>query len=109
MGKTTHYHPLSLHVIRGAAEYCGWKFSKIAWVDGDEARKRATYVCLLSQLPRGAADWSLKTIKSQLQHCFMDDITVDKLWCLPGGDYMCSLIVDLQVEETTMEHRDGEL
>lgn len=103
MGKKVHYHPISLHVIRGAAEYCGWKFRKITWMYGREENKRAAYTCEIEHLPRGSADWPVKTIKSQLQHCFMDDITVDSVWCRPDGKWLCHLVVQLEVEPSPEE------
>jgi hypothetical protein len=109
MGKTVHYHPMSLHVIRGAAEYCGWKFKKITWIHGRAETKRAAYMCEIDQMPRGAVDWPIRTIKDQLQHCFMDDITVDSVWCRPDGRWLCHIVVDLNGEATTAEKYDGEL
>jgi hypothetical protein len=95
MGKTTHYHPISLHVIRGAAEYCGWKFKKITWMFGREENKRAAYICQIDRMPRGAAGWTVEIIRKQLQHCFMDDITVEAVWCTADQRWLCKLVVDL--------------
>ncbi len=95
MGATKHIHPISLHVIRGAAEYCGWKFGKIKQVQYYVGLDKAEYVCELSQMPRSADEWPVKIIHMQLQHCFMDDITVASVWVKPGGKFMARLFVQI--------------
>ncbi len=109
MGKTAHNHPISLHVLRGAAEYCGWKFKKITWQYGNQSKSQACYIAEIETMPKSADTWPLKTMKAQLQHCFMDDITVVSMWSRPDGRWLCKLYVDLTVEATTAEKYDGEL
>jgi len=76
MGATKGYHPVSLHVIRGAAEYLGYKFGKIKKIAEFPETQKAIYAVWIEKAPRGAGDWSPKFYQKQLQHCFADDITV---------------------------------
>jgi len=95
MGATKHIHPISLHVIRGAAEYCGWKFGKIKQTFYHSAINAAVYLCIIDRLPRSADEWPLDTICKQLQHCFMDDITVKSVWRNEAGVWFARLIVKI--------------
>lgn len=99
MGATTLYHPISLHVIRGAAEYCGWKFGKIKQVTADKAKRLAIYHCTIERMPRAAAGWPIEIIRRQLQHCFMDDITVKKVWVTNHDVCYALLSVDINVTD----------
>lgn len=79
MGATSGYHPVSLHVIRGAAEFCGWKFGKIVRLKEFPSTEMAEYKATIVKMPRGAADWAPKAFQRQLQHCFVDDIKVTQV------------------------------
>jgi hypothetical protein len=79
MGKTTGYHPVSLHVIRGAAEFCGWKFGTITRLKANASLESAEYRVVIVRSPRGADDWPPKAFRRQLQHCFVDDIQVTQV------------------------------
>lgn len=93
MGKLTRYHPISLHVIRGAAEFCGWKFGKIKNLLFDEHQSTATYRCDVERHPRGYEDFSASILKKQLQHCFTDDIRVTQVSTNSDGQISCTLLV----------------
>lgn len=110
MGATKRIHPVSLHVIRGAAEYCGWKFGKIKQVKYYDGLNKAEYTCEIEEMPGTAHNWPIKVIHKQLQHCFMDDISVASVWIKPGGQFMARLFVQLNPhgEASTTEHLDGE-
>jgi len=79
MGATSGYHPISLHVIRGAAEFCGWKFGKIQRFKSAVQEGYAEYKVYIVKSPRGSDDWPPKVFRRQLQHCFMDDIKVTQV------------------------------
>jgi len=96
MGKKTLYHPISLHVIRGAAEYCGWKFGKLSQIAGDIETGHALYLAEITVMPRGASLWPIATIRKQLQHCFMDDIVVVAVSHTLRGKWIAKLSVSLQ-------------
>jgi len=98
MGETTLYHPISLHVIRGAAEYCGWKFSKIAQIAVNPALGSALYECIIEQMPARLDTYGPSIIFKQLQHCFMDDIEVVKIWLTRGGVWKCELHAQLPLD-----------
>lgn len=93
MGKTTLYHPVSLHVIRGAAEYCGWKFSKIHQTDCDKDRKSARYVAEVTTMPKRVWGKTTLIMQNELQECFLDDIRVHWLRQSRTGKWY----VDIQV------------
>ncbi len=76
MGKITHYHPVSLHVVRGAAEYCGFKFSKLKWLKSSPTGSSATYRFTLEKLPANLKDAPIGLIRSRLIECFNADIHV---------------------------------
>ena len=99
MGATTLYHPISLHVIRGAAEYCGWRFGRIKQIGVDKALGKARYECQIQEMPRNAINWPVKTLKNQLQHCFMDDIVVERVTAHSNGSAYAVLNVSLHEED----------
>jgi len=86
-------HPVSLHVIRGAVEYCGWKFGKIEQISLEVDAYFAEYECIIEKMPAGLEKQSWAVISRQLQHCFAADITLSNLWRSKGGTYRCQLIV----------------
>jgi len=79
MGAKKGYHPISLHVIRGAAEFCGWQFGKIVRLKEVVDEQRAEYKCTIVRTPRGANEWAPRSFMRQLQHCFVDDIEVTQV------------------------------
>lgn len=95
MGKHSLYHPLSLNVLRGAAEYSGWKIGRITQVSADQSRSTARYCLTIERMPRGASEWPIGTIRKQFQHCFMDDITVSAVWISPHGQWYSDIVVTL--------------
>lgn len=76
MGATSLYHPVSLHVIRGAMEYCGWKAGKIEQKSSDFANTNAVYTVQIVSMPKALAIYGATIVAKQLQHCFAEDITV---------------------------------
>ena len=102
MGKTTLYHPVSLHVIRGAVEYCGWKFKTIKQVDSNLEKGRASYIAEIEIMPNEVWLSSALEMEKQLQKCFMDDIRVYWLRKTRSGKYFCDLVVTVP-ESATIE------
>jgi len=76
MGKKTLYHPVSLHVLRGAAEYCGYQFGRMTQVKSDPTGLSATYKVSVDKLPARTKDRSLSFIWGDLQACFNAEIKV---------------------------------
>jgi len=101
MGKTTLYHPVSLHVIRGAAEYCGWKFGKIKQISNTLSDGTARYTAEIKAVPQRLTDGDLKLMYFDLRECFAKDIEVHWLRRTKSG----SLIVDI----VTRAIADGEI
>jgi len=98
MGKTTLYHPVSLHVIRGAAEYCGFKFDKIHQLNGYPELKTARYNITVVGFPQGWDKQPLDIMQSMLQECFMDDMRVHWLRRNRDEKWMFHLRVEISEE-----------
>jgi len=96
MGKVLLYHPISLHVIRGAAEFCGWQFGKITQVAADRQAQFATYLCEVKLAPFPLEDQSPRVALKILQACFMDDIKARHLRATGRGRWLVFLDVDLK-------------
>ena len=103
MGKTTLYHPISLHVIRGAAEYCGWQFGKLKQTWSDPETLSARYEATIQQVPPLFRDYSLAMLLRELEKCFMDDIRVHWLHYTKSGVLGCQLAVQLDKNATLQE------
>lgn len=95
MGAATCYHPVSLHVIRGAAEYCGWKFGRIKQKWAFPEQRQARYDAELEILGCDPKTTPITEMSMRLQDCFMDDIRVHWLHQLPSGKWACQLQVDI--------------
>lgn len=95
MGATKGYHPISLHVIRGAADYCGWTIGKIVKLSEDIDNQKASYRILIDKGPARCDDWPPKVYRRQLQHCFMDDIRVKDVDLSTRGTAIATLEVQL--------------
>lgn len=74
MGKTTLFHPVSLHVIRGAAEYCGWKFGKIVQTSNNPTDGWARYTAQIEITPARVENASPMERLNDLRDCFAADI-----------------------------------
>jgi len=96
MGKTTRSHPVSLYVIRGATDYCGFKFGRIRQKGFDLQSNTAWYETTIEKMPEGLTGKNFSEIQKRLQGCFMDDITVHWLRQTKKGVLMCDLQVDPQ-------------
>lgn len=99
MGATTLYHPISLNVIRGAADYCGWKLGKIQQRTSDFKRCEATYQVYIQKMPKGMEDTPVSVITRQFQHCFMNDIQVTHLYKTARGNWFARLHVKVPLEQ----------
>lgn len=95
MGEKTGYHPMSLHVIRGAAEYCGFKIGKMERIAQMPNEGKAIYSVVIQDAPKGWRDWPITTYRKQLQHCFMDDIRVTDVKMALGKPVRVTLVVQL--------------
>lgn len=93
MGKTTRFHPVSLHVIRGAAEYCGFKFGKIRQTSFESEAKFAEYEAEITRMPSFLSETGWGVVRRQLQHCFAVDITVENVWRSKSGIWRGTLLV----------------
>jgi len=97
MGKTTLYHPLPLTVIRGAAEYCGFRFGRITQYYADKPNGCAIYNATITQMPGDLEQTgSLLRIHHDLQECFMDDVRIHWVHVTQGGLWNCRITVTLK-------------
>lgn len=71
------YHPVSLHVVRGAAEYCGFKFGRLKQLRNNPTGLYAIYHAQVTVLPKHCQGKSLEYIHFALSECFNADIKVE--------------------------------
>lgn len=77
----SHYHPVSLKVIRGALEYSGWGVLRIRCVKPasiDEAWARY-FIEIDSKLAQKAEDLSPYQVTHWVNGCFASDVNVEKV------------------------------
>lgn len=86
MGKTTLFHPVSLNVIRGAAEYGGFRLGKITQMGFDPQTGTARYRTELVHIPSSLRDASNKSLADAFQSLFAADLTVTEVWFNRSGD-----------------------
>jgi hypothetical protein len=95
MGKHTLYHPVSLNVIRGAAEYHGFKFGKISQLASNYDTATARYRTYLYSFHGTLRDRGLDDIRKDLQSAFMPEVTITGIWQRKTGviavEFTCQL------------------
>ncbi len=110
MGKTTLIHPIPLSVIRGAAEYCGWKFSRLVQKVCEPDLGRARYVAEIAIMPERLTAQGYQAMHDDLQSCFMDDIRIAFLHKTRRDKYLVELQIDLgnraDVQDGTARKRE---
>jgi hypothetical protein len=75
MGKKTKIHPLPLTVIRGAAEYCGFKFGAIKQTSLFDDNTQARYIADVEVIPLKLKNKTDVEILAYLADCFAISIT----------------------------------
>jgi len=96
MGKTFRFHPVSLHVIRGGAAYCGYKLGRIRQIELSEHRTRAKYVTTIEGYPLDLDNPSLLDHQRTLNECFVSDIQVSRVWQTYGNKIYVEIAVHLE-------------
>jgi len=76
MGKQTRLHPLPLSVLRGALEYCGWKFKTLRWVADSQFQDYVLYKVSKLSPPLAAPRMDVHAIKVALQRCFTSQVEI---------------------------------
>lgn len=104
MGKTTLYHPIPLSTIRGAAEYCGWKFGTIKQIRSHPDTGFSRYIVKIHSMPVELHNQPIEVIHNRLQKCFMDDIRVQ--W--PRKTRSGVMTVDLTVSLSNYAENENE-
>jgi len=95
MGKTTKYHPIPMSVIRGSAEYCGFKFGKIKQTHVDQEFGRSWYIVDVDVIPDKYKDLAINLMSQVLQDCFVQQIEVRWLRQSKSGQWRVDLLVDI--------------
>lgn len=95
MGKTTCYHPVSLHVIRGSAEWIGFKFGKIRQLDSDLEQNWARYEAEIIEYPKPVPNMHPSWIEHDLRSAFCEDIKIHWVHFTKSGKLMCQIDVTL--------------
>jgi hypothetical protein len=76
MPKRTLYHPVSIHVLRGALEYCGITPGRLRQIGVNNAERSAIYRCDIIAVPKGLWSESLPAKRRAIQSCFASDVAV---------------------------------
>jgi len=80
MGKQTLFHPVSLYVIRGSLDRCGFTPGRVRRVRQADDQIAHYWIKLLS-VPLDCQHKSPRRIMAAVQSCFAEDITViDFIW-----------------------------
>lgn len=101
MGKKTGFHPVSLHVIRGAMEFMGFGAGQIKKIAEFPEQEKAVYSVRVERWPNGADTWPPKTWRKQLQHCFMDDIKVTTIRLSTDSNPIA--VITVQLHQSPMD------
>jgi len=84
-----------LHVIRGAAEFCGWKFGRIEQIRSEKETGYAEYVAQIEIIPESLNKAGFKAMLDDLAACFMQDIRPSWIRMTKSGKWTVDLYVDL--------------
>lgn len=109
MGKKTQYHPVSLHVLRGAPEYCGFRLGKLRHKWSRPEQGDACYFAEIDEVPLQLqkAHWSV--LKERFQECFPQNVKVESLWVTPKGVVTAKLIVTASSQIKLLSEMDAQL
>lgn len=110
MGKQTRFHPVSLNIIRGAAEYSGFKLGKLRQYDNSEVLGYARYTVQILECPQDCQKVELLTIKQKLSSAFSWDVSVRDVWVTRGQKIYADLFTNNKPENppdpTPIESQD---
>lgn len=98
MGKTTLFHPVPLSVIRGAAEYSGWKFGRIERVSHDFEGGWARYTAQIEVMPQRVENVLPVVRLNDLRDCFAADIEAHWLRQTKSGKWVVDLVTHEKAE-----------
>lgn len=91
MGKITLYHPVSLHVLRGALMYGGFTVGKFIQHNSNRDLQYATYEVEIKTWPDKIAQVSPELLKVHLNNCFASDVNFLQVWVTRSGKRMARL------------------
>lgn len=91
MGKKTLYHPVSLNVLRGAAEYGGFALGKFRQTKFDETTNVATYDAVITKIPTRLEQSNFKILAAHMNGLYASDVEVLQVWITRRGKLMCEL------------------
>jgi len=85
MGRQTRFHPVSLNILRGAAEYAGFKLGRIKQISPPGVSDHAKYIVPLLELPFDCQKQELLVIAARLNSAYAADVLVTNVWATYGG------------------------
>lgn len=109
MGKQTLYHPVSLAIIRGAAEYGGFKLGKMRQTWFDKDRGEASYTTTLESIPQDCQDAPLHAIRKALSGLFASDVDVISVHQSRTGRIFAQVFCHTHVKPNQDERRYEDL
>jgi len=107
MGKTTKYHPIPMSVIRGSAEYCGFKFGRIKQTQVNAEIGRAWYIVDVDVIPNKYRDLAINLLSQALQDCFVPQIEVGWARKSKSGQLRVDLLVDINFRSSVTNGANG--
>lgn len=91
MGKQTQFHPVSLNVLRGAAEFSGFKLGKLRQIIMHADTGSAWYNTDLLKVPEDLRNSALHLIRERLNACYSSDVNVTGIWQTRSGQIKVEL------------------
>lgn len=96
MGKQTRSHPVSLNVIRGAAEYSGFKLGRIRQNFYSAVDGIAKYTINVLAAPENCLP-NPNDIRRLLNQAFARDCFIENVWVTPQGNWYAVLKTSITV------------
>lgn len=109
MGKQTLYHPVSLAIVRGAAEYGGFKLGRMRQTWFDKSRGEASYATTLESIPQDCVDAPLHAIRKALSGLFASDVDVISVYQNRVGRMFVQIFCHTNVKPFQDERRYEDL
>lgn len=79
MGKQTLIHPVPLSVLRGALEFCGWKFKSLKQIAVFDDGRKVAYKITGLKPPSDAPRYDPLGAMLALQRCYNPPVLVDRV------------------------------
>jgi hypothetical protein len=104
MGKQTLVHPVPLSVLRGALEFCQWKFATLKQVKDRIHAKEVVYKVTSLKPPKDAPRMDPQGVQHTLQNCYTSQIYVERVLMDSAGKIDAWIVVR---NPGLLDHQDG--